>query len=198
MITDVFENLFGLFRTKTDKYGGLWVKRFNISKENLDTCNGVAKPDPKTRTCAICVALNDTVFHLANRPRLSRHLHCKCEHMQEQELNATLDFDMRKITHYLFVHPSKAGLIESMGYTIEDALEVYNAIAANALARYAEGDYELDVLNCNGQHIDIEIALHGKREKVGHRYEFYTGWIAYPHGKLKNATPFAGWKEKEA
>lgn len=198
MIKDAFENLLGLFRSKTEKYGGLWVKRFNMSKENLDTCNGVAKPDPKTRTCAICVALNDTVFHLANKPCLSRHLYCKCEHLQEQELNATLDFDMRKITHYLFVHPSKAGLIESMGYTIEDAPEVYNAIAANALARYAEGDYVLRKLDKHGQRVNIEITMQGKRGKTGCIYEFYTGWIAYPHGKLKNVTPFAGWKEKEA
>ncbi len=35
---------------------------------------------------------------------------------------------MRKITHYLLIHPSKAGLIKNMGYTIENEQEVYDAI----------------------------------------------------------------------
>ncbi len=83
MIMGVFDKFFGLFKSKTERYGGLWVKRFNISKENLDTCIGVARSDPTTRTCAICVALNDKVFHLINKPGEIMHLNCKCEYRQE-------------------------------------------------------------------------------------------------------------------
>ena len=40
----------------------------SVSPENIETCNGVAVGDEKTRTCALCVALNDTVFRNDNKP----------------------------------------------------------------------------------------------------------------------------------
>ena len=36
-----------------------FVIRENDSPENIENCSGVAVDDEKTRTCALCVALND-------------------------------------------------------------------------------------------------------------------------------------------
>ena len=44
------------------------VIRINDSPENIETCEGNAVEDKTTRTCALCVALNDTVFKNDNKP----------------------------------------------------------------------------------------------------------------------------------
>ena len=48
--------------------GNGFVIRENVSPENIENCNGVAVQDDKTRTCALCVALNDTVFKMITNP----------------------------------------------------------------------------------------------------------------------------------
>ena len=53
----ILDNIFGIS-------GNGFVIRENISPENIETCNGVAVKDERTRTCALCVALNDTVFKM--------------------------------------------------------------------------------------------------------------------------------------
>lgn len=58
--------------------GNGFVIRENISPENIETCNGVAVKDDKTRTCTLCVALNDTVFRNDNKP-IYYHPYCKCK-----------------------------------------------------------------------------------------------------------------------
>ena len=48
-----------------------FVIRENESPEDIETSSGVAATDEKTRTCALCVALNNTVFRNDNKPILS-------------------------------------------------------------------------------------------------------------------------------
>ena len=67
----VLDNLFG---TRRDGF----VIRENISTENIETCDGVAVTDDKTKTCALCVALNNTVFKDNNKPEYY-HPNCKCK-----------------------------------------------------------------------------------------------------------------------
>ena len=67
----ILDNIFGI-------RGNGFVIRENISPENIETCNGVAVKDDKTRTCALCVALNDTVFKNDNKP-IYYHPYCKCK-----------------------------------------------------------------------------------------------------------------------
>ena len=45
----ILDNIFGIS-------GNGFVIRENVSPENIETCNGVAVKDDKTRTCALCVA----------------------------------------------------------------------------------------------------------------------------------------------
>lgn len=81
----------------------------------------------------------------------------------------------------------------NMGYTDNDAEFIYNRIADNAKQKFLNGEYQLGVLNYNGQRINIEIELRGKGDKTDKVYRFITGWMAYPSGCLHNNTPFGGW-----
>ena len=47
-----------------------FVIRENESPEDIETSSGVAVTDEKTRTCALCVALNNTVFRNDNKPEV--------------------------------------------------------------------------------------------------------------------------------
>ena len=67
----VLDNIFGIS-------GHGFVIRENVSPENIETCNGVAVKDESTQTCALCVALNDTVFKNDNKP-IYYHPYCKCK-----------------------------------------------------------------------------------------------------------------------
>jgi hypothetical protein len=100
---------------------------------------------------------------------------------------------MEKITEYLFTHPSKKGLMKSMGYSIEDADEVYQEMARQTKERFNGGEYILGKLDTKGQHISIEFELKGKHASAEIIYRFYTGWIARPNAKINMATPFGGW-----
>ena len=123
-------------------------------------------------------------------------MNCKCGFEPYSLNEVKLDFPIEKITKYLFTHESKAGLMESMGYNITDAEEVYFLIAHNAQRRFLSGDYELSRFNNNGQRVNIEMTLMGKREKAGRLYTFVTGWMAYPNGELHNNTPFGDWAKR--
>lgn len=169
----------------------VWVKRINDSSKDIKMCRGEATEDTQTRTCALCVALNKTIFKKNNKPEYF-HPHCKCE-MKEVELReVTLDFPIEKITRYLFVNEIKSKLIKTMGYLEEDAQEIYNGIAENARKQYLSGNYVLGNFNKNGQRITIYMKLKGKQEKADKIYEFKTGWMVYPDGELHNNTPFGG------
>lgn len=61
------------------RFGNEFVIRKNISPEDIETCEGVATGDKRTRTCKLCVALNHTVFRNVNRPEYV-HPSCKCEY----------------------------------------------------------------------------------------------------------------------
>ena len=58
--------------------GDDFVIRKNASSENIETMNGLAVEDEKTHTCALCVALNGTVFKNNNKPEYY-HPKCKCK-----------------------------------------------------------------------------------------------------------------------
>lgn len=181
----ILDDIFGIS-------GNGFVIRENASPENIETCNGVAVEDDKTRTCALCVALNDTVFRNDNKP-IYYHPYCKCKNKKYELHDIKLDFPMSKIKGYLFKDQAKKELMESMGYDISYAEYVYEIIADNAKRKFLRGDYKLGTLNCNGQKLNIVLELEGKKDKKGRLYRFKTGWTAYPNGCLHNNTPFGGW-----
>ncbi len=172
------------------KNGDGWVRRENISPKDLDVCNGEATDDGITHTCALCVALNRTVFKNDNKPDYY-HPFCKCEQKPTAPPEPTLDFPMRKIKDYLFV--KKEELMRSMGYLPEDADEVYALLGEGAKKEYAEGNYKLGFFNEHGQRISITLRMKGKRDKLGKSFDVVTGWMVYPYGKLHNNTPISGW-----
>ena len=73
----ILDNIFGIS-------GDGFVIRENASPENIETRSGIAENDGKTQTCALCVALNDTVFGNNNKPEYY-HPNCKCKN-KEYEL----------------------------------------------------------------------------------------------------------------
>ena len=109
----ILDNIFGIS-------GNGFVIRENISPENIETFNGVAVGDEKTRTCALCVALNYTVFRNDNKPNYY-HPYCKCKNKKYELKRVEFDFPIQKITGYLFANEDKKAMMRTKGYIIEDA-----------------------------------------------------------------------------
>lgn len=86
----IIENIIGI--------GEGFVIRQNISPENIETCNGVAIKDENTQTCALCVALNDTVFKSNNKP-IYYHRYCKCKNKKFELKKLNLIFLYKKLQH---------------------------------------------------------------------------------------------------
>lgn len=177
----VLDNLFG---TRRDGF----VIRENISTENIETCDGVAVTDDKTKTCALCVALNNTVFKDNNKPEYY-HPNCKCKIKKYELTSVTFDFPIQKITRYLFASEDKKAMMRTMGYTMEDSNDVYQLIQSEAENKFLSGDYKLKTLNTNGQHFTLNFLLNGKRDHMGEKFNCHVGCVAWPYGKIKVATP---------
>ena len=177
----ILDNIFGIG-------GNGFVIRENVSPENIETCNGVAARDDKTGTCALCVALNDTVFRNDNKP-VYYHPNCKCKNKKYELNNVEFDFPIQKITQYLFLDENKKAMMRTMGYLPEDSDEVYNLLQSEAESKFLSGEYELKELNKNGQYFTIVFMLKGKRDRVGKKYNCHIGCVAWPYGKIKIATP---------
>jgi hypothetical protein len=96
---------------------------------------------------------------------------------------------MKKITNYLFVNVNKKAMMRSMGYTIDDANELYKLIETETKNQYLSGTYVLKDLDIHGQHFKIDITLKGKREYLGKSYNCHIGSVMLPYGKIKIATP---------
>lgn len=195
-LDNVKETLVNLFSVNGDG----WVIRQNVSDENIETCNGVAKADEKTKTCLYCVALNDTVF-LNNKKPEYFHYNCKCKQIPYQLSDVKLDFPIGKITNYLFFRDDKKKMMRTMGYEMADADYLYNFVCDVAKAGYLSGRYEfkeydkngkrdaLKGLNQNGQHFSINFTLPGTRNRTGEVFQCHIGCVAWPYGTVKIATP---------
>lgn len=180
-IKGMVDGLFGL-------NNGEWVKRKNLSPETIETCDGEAKEDTKTKTCAICVALNQTVFKNDNKPDYY-HYNCKCEEEPYDLINITQDFPMKKVTNYLFVNKDKKAMMNSMGYFIEDSEYIYRFLQQVVREEFLKGNYKLKDLNQNGQHLEINFKINGARDHQHEIFKCHIGCVAWPYGKIKVATP---------
>lgn len=103
--------------------------------------------------------------------------------------SASADCDIRKFTEYIFNDSKdskgKNKLFHDLGYTINDSVYLRQEFCRQALNQYLLGNYKLKNLDSRGQRLAILINLNGT--------EFYSGWMLYPEGKIKNTTPFGGW-----
>ena len=177
----ILDNIFGIS-------GKGFVIRENVSPENIETCNGVAVGDEKTRTCALCVALNDTVFRNDNKPNYY-HPYCKCKNKKYELKQVEFAFPIQKITGYLFVNENKKAMMRTMGYLPEDYNEIYDTIENEVENKFLSGDYKVKALNINGQHFTINFILNGKRDHAKEKFNCHVGCVAWPFGKIKIATP---------
>lgn len=177
----ILDNIFGI-------NGNKFVIRKNVSKENIETCNGIAVDDDTTNTCALCVALNDTVFKNNNKPEYY-HRNCKCQNTKYELTTVKLDLPIQKITHYLFKNEDKKAMMKTMGYLPEDSNEIYELIRLQVENNFLSGNYKLKTLNINGQHFAINFIINGKRDHITERFNCHIGCVAWPFGKIKIATP---------
>ena len=180
-IKGMVDGLFGLNK-------GEWIKRKNLSPETIETRNGEAKEDTKTKTCAICVALNQTVFKNDNKPDFY-HYNCKCEEEPYDLIDITQDFPLKKVTDYLFVNKDKKAMMHSMGYQIEDSEYIYRFLQQIVKDEFLKGNYKLKDLNQNGQHLEINFKINGARDHQHEIFKCHIGCVAWPYGKIKVATP---------
>lgn len=154
------DNIFGIT-------GNGFVIRENASPENIQTCNGVAVNDVKARTCALCIALNGTVFRNNNKPEYY-HPNCKCKNREYELKKVNFDFPLKKITHYLFVNENKRAMMHTMGYTAEDSQELHSLIETEIEHKFFAGEYILKNPDEHDRHFTVNIVLEGKRD---HAYE---------------------------
>ena len=140
--------------------------------------------------CRICTNLDGCYFIERNMPPLPLHNKCDCKklnkNINEVKSNIHAECDIRKFTEYIFSDNSgKKRIFESWGYTIKDSSILKKEIESQAEKQYSMGNYKLKGLDRQGQRIAIEINLKGNI--------FYSGWMVYPNGLIKNTTPFGGW-----
>jgi len=184
----MFKNIRWNLENIFDVGGNGFVIRNNDSSENIETCNGVAIKDDKTKTCVLCVVLNDTVFKRNNKP-IYYHPNCKCDNNKYVLQKVLFDFPIQKITKYLFANRDKKAMMRTMGYVAEDCNEVYKLIRSEVAKKFLLGDYKLNVLNTHGQHFEICFKLKGKRDHYGEEFNCHVGCVAWPFGKIKISTP---------
>lgn len=184
MFSKIRDNLDKIFNIGEDDF----VIRKNVSPENIETCNGFAINDDGTRTCAICVALNDTVFKNGNKPNYN-HANCKCLNVRYSLTKVIFDFPIQKITKYLFVNEDKKAMMRTMGYISTDSQELYDIIKKEVERKFLYGQYKLKTLNKNGQHFTVNFSLAGRRDHFGEDFNCHVGCVAWPYGKIKIATP---------
>ena len=61
--------------------------------------------------------------------------------------------------------------------------------AKNVSSKFMVNQYILKNLNNNGQHIQINFSIEGKKSKFGNVYGCHCGAVVWPNGKIKIATP---------
>ncbi len=94
-----------------------------------------------------------------------------------------------KFTEYVF-KDSKASrgknkIFYDLGFDIDDSEYLQLEFCKQVLEQYISGNYKLKNLDRRGQRLAIPMTLKNKT--------FYSGWLLYPEGEIKNTTPFGGW-----
>ena len=140
--------------------------------------------------CDSCVVLDGCYFVERNMPPQPLHERCDCSKINKNITNVKssihAECDIRKFTEYIFSgNKGKKSIFESWGYNIKDSAKLKKEIETQAEKQYSIGNYKLKNLDKQGQRVAIEINLKGNI--------FYSGWMIYPEGYLKNTTPFGGW-----
>lgn len=146
-----------------------------------------------SRHCAKCLNINGCCFPKNNMPEYPLHPNCHCRLLPIDNINFTAECELTKFTDYIFDPIKSRGkkvLFESWGYSKIDSAWLQNEFCRQAKEKYANGKFILNKFDEQGQKIDIEITISRKDGKG--TVTFLSGWMVYPDGKLKLATPYAG------
>ena len=83
-------------------------------------------------------------------------------------------------------------LCRGLGVPIEKVLrqDEQKEIEKQGRQQYLSGNYELGVLNLQGQRISIRVTI--PRKNGTGEVSFITGWMVKPGGKIKLNTPYGG------
>lgn len=140
--------------------------------------------------CRKCTSLDGCYFVERNMPDQPLHDNCDCSKIEkdinEVKFSIKADCDIRKFTEYIFKYNNgKKEIFTKWGYNINDSELLKQEFEKQAEKEYKQGNYKLKNLEKHGQCIAIKINLKGNI--------FYSGWLIYPEGLLKNTTPFGGW-----
>ena len=146
----------------------------------------------------VCLKLDRGWFMDDKKPTLPRHLFCHCfteDIPFSRVLNeATSECVITKIDPYLFDPKGSYGhgkgkLFESWGYSVADAQWLQNELKTQGLDKYINGQYQLGLLNEQGQRIRIRVEI--PRKDRAETVSFETGWLVEPMGHIRLVTPYA-------
>lgn len=143
--------------------------------------------------CMNCSSLDGCYLVKRNMPEQPLHENCDCckkgISYSKVKNNATAECDIKKFTEYVFRNmkdsKGKSKIFYDLGFDINDSQYLQNEYCKQALNQYLLGNYVLKNLDKRGQRLAIPISLNG--------ITFYSGWMLYPEGEIKNTTPFGGW-----
>ena len=141
--------------------------------------------------CMNCASLDGCYLVARNMPKQSLHDNCDCRKKDITYSNvknsAIAECDIRKFTVFKNVKDSKGKnkIFYDLGFDINDSEYLQNEYCKQALKQYLLENYIRKNLDRRGLRLAISTTLSG--------ITFYSGWMLYPEGKIKNATPFGGW-----
>lgn len=143
--------------------------------------------------CMECTSLDGCYLVRKNTPNQPLHNNCDCRKKNitysKAKKSAIAECDIRKFTEYVFKNikgsKGKNKIFYDLGFNINDSQYLQNEYCKQALKQYLSGNYVLKNLDKRGQRLAIPTTLNGTT--------FYSGWMLYPEGKIKNTTPFGGW-----
>ncbi len=143
--------------------------------------------------CMTCSALDGCYLITNKTPNNPLHENCDCKkidiNFNKVKINASADCDIRKFTEYVFANTQaskgKNKIFYDLGFDISDSKYLQAEFCRQAKFQYLSGKYILKNLDRRGQRLAIPITIKN--------VNFYSGWLLYPEGKIKNTTPFGGW-----
>lgn len=145
--------------------------------------------------CMECTSLDGCYLVRKNTPKQPLHDNCDCRKKNitysKVKESAIAECDIRKFSEYVFKNikdsKGKNKIFYDLGFNTNDSQYLQNEYCKQALKQYLLGNYVLKNLDKRGQRLAIPTTLNGTT--------FYSGWMLYPEGKIKNTTPFGGWKK---
>ena len=143
--------------------------------------------------CAKCMNINGCCFPRNNMPEYPLHPNCHCKIVPIDKVWATAECPIEKFEDYIFDkirNHGKKALFESWGYGKIDSVWLQQEFERQAKEKYESGNFTLGKLDRYGQRISIEIEL-PRKDRMG-TVKFISGWMVYPNGVIKNATPMGG------